>query len=356
MTSIYRNTTMVSRCWRAIVLTLAFAIQISAQLPNLPTAGFLGTGYGWPLKARTRSIAPGGVTNFYFTGVPFVTDGGPTVELGAGDWPIELRGYALEFDNGREILRAPIGRVTADSLCATPGRADPACTQLLITAQVPDGVNLGIQSRPSDRMTLVSPSGRSGRWAVNVTATALHLLSAAEFLGRESSLENVNGSLVRIDSPRAESYLVPGDRISVYAWGLGTSSSLVEVGKRPAEPIPVPIRLIANFHFGLGLPVLRVWPSNSVPYWLMPSQVEARPEFVRLTPGKVGVYEIGLIVPEPPPGVELPVSCASGSPGSPIMTVTLAGASFAGDSVSRGEDATDGFSRCVQRSVAEADR
>lgn len=73
-------------------------------------------------------------------------------------------------------------------------------------------------------------------------------------------------------------------------------------------------------------------------------------------PGKAGVYEIGLIVPEPPPGIELPVSCATGAPGSPIMTVTIAGAFFDRDYVSRGDDSTDGFSRCVQRATREAGR
>lgn len=315
--------------------------------------GYLGSGYGFPNDMRRDPIALGKVINFYFTGVPYILL--DRTGLG-GEWPEELGGVALEFDTGERAVRGRIGQVQFYNICRTRDvelSRTPTCLVTTITAQVPYDLTPGSSLNSIDPeptyLTLITPGGRSIPRSVAVSYADMRLLPPGAF-GR--GMEDFYNQPYVV-YPRGPD-LEPGDPIILYAYGLGIPERPVALGKAAGEPVPVPKRLIVNFHFTPGLPVLRVGPDNSEPYWTLPEQVEAEPDYVGLVPDKVGVYEIRLTVPDPPRGVNLP-PCDDRSPN---LTVTIAGARrsvrLSPDGVPiiggiyRTPEVTDGFRACVK--------
>lgn len=340
---------------RWLAPTLVMVSPASAQGTPASSIGFMGAGYGLGLEQRHYAVAPGGVINFYFTGVPFAA-GGNAATL-SGEWPDELWGHALEFQIKDQPVRGRLGRLAQSNIC-DPGRlpaefpaADIAlpCILTMITTQVPweafaGGSSLNSTGPRSVRVTLVTPLGRS-RPVPIVVGLAMHLLSPAQFgLGREDDI----GQFSQVYFENSSQPLRPGAQITLYAYGLDGPENPAPLGSPPGRPVAAPKSLVANFHFGVGFPILRVRPTFQDRYWDLPGQVEVEPDYIALVPGRVGVYEIRLTVPSPPRNIQI------GDCVLPNLTVTLAaGIKFEGRFRRYDGGLTGGFQTCVKVSTEE---
>lgn len=334
-------------------LITALTCGALAQEPA-PAIGFLGIGYGRSMEAKRSHVAPGAVTYFYFTGLPFAKAGNNVIL--ENNWPEELSGIALEFETGNEIIRARLGRVEHTYTCNRDGTpAEPlaevpvSCILTAITAQVPWEINsapsLNTLVTPVTRMTLVTPTGRSRPFSILGVTSSLRLLSTKEF-GRgleEDGGEEGRNLRLWVVTPRQE--VRPGDQISFYSYGLGRPAWPVPPGQQAGEEVPVPKRIIVVVHYLPGLPVLRFRPGYAT-FATLPGSIAVEPDSIELMADKVGVYEIKLTIPQPPREMRLPECTFS----LPNLTVTIAvGARTPeGNILLDGATPTDGFSLCLR--------
>jgi uncharacterized protein (TIGR03437 family) len=223
------------------------------------------------------------------------------------------------------MLTAPLIAVAQEPICAelTGGNGELAdCFLTVLTVQMP--FELAPPSFAPDPITTTIPTTRvvitrDGKNSVPFSALTLsdqiHVVTTCDKLRPAGSacafpgfpvVTHVNGAMVTRQSP-AE----PGEVVTIYAWGLGPTEIGVETGK--ATP-PAVIRLSGD-----KVLVAFDFRSNAASSWRF-GQAGSRPEFVGLTPGQVGLYQINVKLP-----TAFPASEACGGFVGSNLTISVAG-------------------------------
>lgn len=299
---------------RFAFLILAFSIGAVAQnRPAVTGAGFM--------NPAVFKVAPGEVLKVWVTntktllpyagGTPVRVQKATSVPL-----PTTLAGFSVRIVQGGRTYPAPIFSVEQVPVCAytiqdpTPPET-PDCWATSLMVQIPFEISTPPFIGPTPvTTTLIVSEGQTDSTAVAVTPVRdnIHVLTAcdsqANFLqgGRKdecaSIITHADGTLVTVGSPAK-----PGETVVIYAFGLGQTTPAVKSGE--ASPIPAPTlgpensflpRAVAlvldhSINAGSSRPYITPNASNNV----------VLPDFVGLTPGQVGLYQINVKLPNGPP-------------------------------------------------------
>jgi hypothetical protein len=118
-----------------------------------------------------------------------------------------------------------------------------------------------------------------------------------------AAVTHADGTLVTASSPAK-----PGETVVIYAFGLGQTTPAVKTGEPTPTPAPVlgpsmrffirTVGLVFDYCVNAGPLRPYVNPTTMRPIGL------ATPEFVGLTPGQVGLYQINVKLPDTFPPVD----------------------------------------------------
>jgi uncharacterized protein (TIGR03437 family) len=222
-------------------------------------------------------------------------------------------------------LEAPLISVEQQSICAelTGGYGElPDCVLTVLTVQMPFELAPPAFATPIDapfpvtRVVIAHNGKNSVPFSALTLSDQIHVVTTCDSLRLSGSscafpgfpvVTHASGSRVTRQSP-AE----PDEVVTIYAWGLGLTEPSVETGKpTPPAIIRVPSeKIVVAFDFR----------SNAASSWRF-GQAVSQPEFVGLTPGQVGLYQVNVKLPSAFPAVE---SCNAGGVGS-NLTINVAG-------------------------------
>jgi uncharacterized protein (TIGR03437 family) len=308
------------------VLVLILSLLPAALAQNGAVA--VSSGYD---QTSALVFAPGQIVRLKVAGLPVVSARYRLPQYATAlPLPAELAGFSVTVSQriGMAIgpmLAAPLIAVAQEPICSelTGGNGDLAdCFLTVFTVQMP--FELAPPSFPPDPITTSIPTTRvvitrdgknsvpfsgltlSDQIHVVTTCDSLHPWGSACAFPGLPVVTHANGAIVTRQSP-AE----PGEVVTIYAWGLGTTEPGVETGK--ATP-PAIIRLSSD-----RILVAFDFRSNAASSWRF-GQAGTRPEFVGLTPGQVGLYQINAKLP-----TAFPASQACGGFVGSNLTINVAG-------------------------------
>jgi uncharacterized protein (TIGR03437 family) len=284
-------------------------VAISLQAQSLPPVSDVDYG---PIFPRIR-VAPGQVTPLRISGVRLLEGdgyrsllappGSPLPKALGGASVMVSRGYFGEAVPQRLFEAAPLFSIEQwSTLCEARPYPD-SCLRSIITVQMP----FDLPPEPSPTFPLApQPSLLKVKTGLNETA-ALRLTVDARRPHIAKSCDKPGGRRDVCDSQLVTSRdgrllrtrtnlssgidLSPGDVAVVYAYGLGRTDPDVTAGFEVTGIVPV----------RGSLPVRLEWLASNG------GVVESRevdPLYAGLTPGTVGLYQINVMIPEIPQGVE----------------------------------------------------
>jgi hypothetical protein len=147
-------------------------------------------------------------------------------------------------------------------------------------------------------MVIAESGSTSAGFPITVVRDNVHILTNCDSLigsflqGAvcKPVVTHVDGTLVTAFSPGR-----PGEEIVVYALGLGGTAPPVSTGQ--VTPVPPPLFLEGNLYIQFDF---RPNAAPSLPYYPAPTAASAIPvaDFVGLTPGQVGLYQINIRLPD----------------------------------------------------------
>jgi len=160
-----------------------------------------------------------------------------------------------------------------------------------------------------------------------------------------STVTHADGTLVTASSPAK-----PGETVVIYAFGLGETTPAVKTGEPTPTPAPVLGPAMPFFTRSLGLVFdFRVNAGPTRPY-VNPTAVRpiglSTPEFVGLTPGQIGLYQINVKLPDTFPPVDpcTELSVITGNAAAVLPNVALSNLTISMGGVS----SFDGAAICVR--------
>lgn len=282
---------------------------ISAGAQLLPPVSDIVYG---PVLSSIR-VAPGQVTPLRIGGVRLLEGDGYQFLLATSGSPLPTslgavsvlvsRGYFGEAAPVRNFEPVPIFAIEQwATLCESRNYPD-ACLSAIITVQMP----FDLPPEPSSTFPLApQPSllkvktgtKETAPMRLTVDARRPHIAKSCDKPGGRRDVcdsqlvTSLDGRLLRTrNNPTSGVDLSPGDLAVIYAYGLGRTNPDVTAGLEVIGIVPVrgplPIRLEWLASNG-GVVELR----------------EVDPLYAGLTPGTVGLYQINLMIPEIPQGVE----------------------------------------------------
>jgi uncharacterized protein (TIGR03437 family) len=226
---------------------------------------------------------------------------------------------------------APIFSIEQSPICGDEFPAQPDCTLTSITIHVPLFGAIVLTRRVGFAVSEDGVSGKAFNASGNLgnirVLTACSSGSTGYCLAQVPAVTHADGTLLTAASPAK-----PGEVVVIYATGLGETVPPVPAGQ--VTPTPPP-RAHNSFHlqFNFGP---NAGPGR--PYG-EPAALP-KPEFVGLTPGEVGVYQINVRIPDAIPPV--PPCGGSGAGRWPVLsnlTITVSGDIY--------NDTFDGAALCV---------
>lgn len=270
---------------------LTTSVCLLAQLPNQIIAG----GYANTIPAP-QLVAPGQVITLFVRGISVPDAAATGLPL-----PTSLSGVSIgvtklvHADLAPDLL--PIFKIHSEDFCA--GRLAVKCPSTQITVQIPTEAFCmstaanGCDFEPEAALILnVKVNGVAGQdFPVIVYGSVPHLLNSCDTVAPTSAVCNdlvthADGSLVTDGSPAK-----PGEIIVISAVGLGRTATLIPTGMTASAPTPAA-------EFPLAVSYLKEGPGS--PAYFSTGQVLS-PVYSGLTPNFVGLYQINLVVPTPPP-------------------------------------------------------
>ena len=304
------------RC-RTVSLSACALLTLSGALAqNGPTIVSFG-----PLSQPV--VAPGDIITLQIVGLKTVL---PSVVKATGTpLPTELAGISVAFRRlGINLpgppVAVPLFSIEQTRLCTDELLRPPPPTECLLTSitvqvplfgAIPVGDHGGFFAISEDGVT--SKLFYTGGSLVNV-----HVLTACARISDGScgavvpAVTHTNGSLVTASSPAKA-----GEVVVIYATGLG--STIVPVG----QASPAPAARLGTFYLQFDFsPNARPRFPERAPF--SPPRGPT-PEFVGLTPGQVGLYQINVRIPEPiPPVTPCRVDATEGVNVISNLTITVA--------------------------------
>jgi uncharacterized protein (TIGR03437 family) len=273
------------------------------------------------IGARLRQrVAPGDIVTLQVVGLKTALPG--PVKASSLPLPTELAGISVAFRVYGINLpgpprAAPIFSIEQRPICGDEFPAPPDCRLTSITIQIPLFGAIVLARRVD---FAVSENGVSGK-AFNASGNLgnIHVLTACSGGSSGSCFTQVpavthaDGALVTASSPAK-----PGEVVVIYATGLGETVPPIPAGQ--ATPTPAP-RAYNSFHLQFNFSP-NAGPGR--PYG-EPAALP-RPEFVGLTPGEIGVYQINVRIPDTiPPVPPCGGSVAGRWPVLSNLTITVTG-------------------------------
>jgi uncharacterized protein (TIGR03437 family) len=221
-------------------------------------------------------------------------------------------------------VAAPLISVEQQPICAelTWAYGDlPDCFLTVLTVQMPFELAPPSFASPTDgpipvtRVVIAHDGKNSVPFSALTLSDQIHVVTTCDSLRPADSscafpgfpvVTHANGFRVTRQSP-AE----PGEVVTIYAWGLGATEPSVETGE-PTPPAIIRVpggKILVAFDFR----------SNAASSWRF-GQAASPPEFVGLTPGQVGLYQVNVKLPSAFPATE-PCNGGVGS----NLTINVAG-------------------------------
>lgn len=188
-----------------------------------------------------------------------------------------------------------------------------------ITLQLPfellAGPPLNSASPDPAELVIVENGVNSNGFFIGLNLAGIHVTTGCgPFSG--ACVTHADGSVVSQLSPATA-----GEEVVIYALGLGYTTPKVATGAATPAPAPVataPVYALFNFSPNAG--------PTPIPNMVDPGAPAATyvPDFVGLTPGQVGLYQINLRIPATIPAIP---PCGGSSPYSQVasnLTITIA--------------------------------
>src|ERR1019366_7027511 len=295
----------------------------------------VGAGYQDPSAIY---VAPGQVVPVLVTELKTVLPA--TVGAQAVPLPTTLAGISVSLEQSlpANSWRLPMFAVAQFNRC--PGTVTADCLVTAITVQIPYYITvpnpLLFTLIPQGYTTLtISENGVSSRsFLVQPVFDRVHILQSCDIGGRTEGggicyplVTHADGSLVLQDirvngQAQDHSEAQPGEVLVMYAYGLGPVTPPVQAGTLSplrAAVATEPFYLRYDYS-GNAAPAM--------PQTVGPPTVKDQLQFVGLTPGQVGLYQINFVVPAPPAGT---APCGVAGAQSNLTVGILAAGSFSFD-------------------------
>ena len=256
-------------------------------------------------------VSPGHVTTLVLTAVQTVlpidsNTGVARVDASTIPLPTMLAGFSAVIAQQPDGYMAslPILRVRQKGLCNSQSQP-PECLLTELTVQIPGDVRPNRYPVGPGIFTFirVAENGHTlSDVGIFVHATTVHILTTCDTVVRDGPdpfcnplITHADGTLVGPFSGPAAVPAQPGETLTLYAFGLGTTTPFVPPGTAsPNPPAVADRRFSLIFNFGC------------------PTKQTGTPVFVGLTPGQVGLFQVNFVVPEPAKCTEPPISNDTG--------------------------------------------
>ena len=270
----------------------------------------VGAGYDDPSVIR---VAPGQVVPLFVTGLKTVL---PAGMARANDVPLptNLAGISAAINQTPQYSRPlPLLAIDQFNRCIDSTSLGPDCLVTAITVQIPFNISV-----PSPFETLfaaqitslvISENGVPTKsFTLSPVTDQIHVLQSCDIGGQTRGtgvcyplVTHLDGTLVlqavRANGqppPMSNGEARPGEVLTMYAYGLGAVSPVVEAGTAsPKSPAAAASVMFLQFDYRLNA-------SPSPPTLSPSSPATAQPLFAGLTPEQVGLYQINFMVPPPP--------------------------------------------------------
>ncbi len=268
---------MIEKCG---LLFLLGACVMGAQSSGLIASGYSHT-------APMIPITGGQIVSLFVRGLDV-----PETNSGGFPLPTELAGVTVTLD-GTQI---PLFKVRPLGCLAGVGdlRFHQVCDTTLINVQIPTGLcAIGDQCLPYSRVKMVVYKDSAEIAAVEADLssrqTTVHLLRCNETILNNPGacdfwISRADGSQLSEDNPAN-----PGEEITIYATGLGRTVPTIPTGT-PA-PDRAPVRNQERYRVAFSQPYGGSPPIDG-------GDAVARPSYIGVTIGEVGIYQINVRVPE----------------------------------------------------------
>lgn len=308
-----RAARMAARCWVLLTLPASLVAQ----------SGPTPIGVGAPASLQ---VSPGEIVTLQVIGLKTVLR--EPIKASGLPLPTVLEGISVAFRvYGINLpgppVAAPIYSIEQRPICGDETPTAPDCLLTSITIQVPAFAAIIV---PRSVDFTVSENGVAGkplladgtRFNIRVLTTCWDRYGACQAV---PLVAHADGTLVTADSPAR-----PDEVVVIYATGLGETVPPVQSGQ--ASPAPAPRAGHAfNLQFEFS-PNAAPRPPYGNPSAL-PSRIKE--EFIGLTPGQAGLYQINVRIPSTIPAV--PPCGGSLPPQWPVrsnLTISISGDVYSG--------------------------
>jgi uncharacterized protein (TIGR03437 family) len=308
---------------RSLVCFLALAACAAAQ-PVIGAAGYFAPA---PI-----SVAPGQLITLFMQNIP-------------GPPPSVADIYAV-FHQNSDIPMPVLG---IQPICPVSG-STCAATMRGITVQIPYGIQTlcplcASPLLPAASITVSVNGALSGALGVQPLADQVHFLTQCDVLVANSASSYANGglpcppmvthadgSMVSATKPAKS-----GEELVAYATGLGETNPPLTTGTPAPAAYPTQTTFSIDFNYRPNALATKPAPSSAeskAPLWVPP-------QFIGVTAGFIGLYQINFTVPPAPAGLAPCVDPSTAGPYANVVQSNL--------TVSIGSDFSfDGAGICVQ--------
>ena len=314
------------------------ALLLAAFLPAEAQTGLTLVGAGYVLPTKMH-VAPGQVITIYMAGMTTILSPGSRLRRATSvPLPKTLAGFAVKVRQGTNTYSAPLLTVQQTPVCSESNSSSADCYMTALTVEIPIELAPAIPTHPAPPPAdlIVNDNGTDSKpFPLMPVVDNIHVITLCDVQVRGPSDRSCPALVLHADGT-VVSPTVPakaGEEVVIYAFGLGQTTPLVKTG----DPTPLPAPTVAggkassrtvSIEFDFG--------PNATPSYPYVNPVSSKPvlptpEFVGLTAGFVGLYQINVKLPDKFPRV--PRCSLYGSPAAEInvvhtnLTVNIGGVS-----------------------------
>jgi uncharacterized protein (TIGR03437 family) len=293
----------------------------------------------------TLSLAPGQVVPLLVTGLQTVLSSG-SAKAHNITVPTALAGISVTLTQPPTSYSRslPIFSIDQFNHCSATMAPAADCLLTAITVEIPFDIAVPnplqvspCNDQPGTVVTIFENENVSKAFVLSPLPDRIHVLQSCDIDGQTFGtgvcypiVTHADGTLVLQDArgpgqvPLTNTEALPGEVITMYAYGLGVVSPAVQAGSASPNPAAT-VTAAVNLQFDY-----RPNASPSTPTLNSSTTSTAQPIFAGLTPGEVGLYQINFTVPTPPPGTPV---CGAPVESNLTISVVASGQSFSGAAI-----------------------